>query len=159
MPNLFYISEFLCRLDKGYVRGSNGDCVCPPAYALDLNDNCVPCAVERGFRMDESGHCVCALERGLVIDERGKCVCPLEHGYILTQDGDCVPDRKQAPGCTTDLDCAYNRYCEASTGRCEDPCTKKICGVNAFCNATNHRAICQCITGFSGDAEINCSNY
>lgn len=146
----------MCRLDQGYVRDFNGDCVCPPGQAVDNRENCAPCRTELGFRVDETGHCVCALERGLVIDERGRCVCPVEHGYVLTAQGDCIQQPKNS-GCVVDEDCAQNRFCDLSNGRCEDPCLTKICGISALCNATQHQAVCQCLTGYTGDAEVQCS--
>lgn len=149
-------TESICRIEDGYQRAADGTCVCAPGYAVDLFEKCAPCRPERGFRVDETGHCVCALERGLVIDERGQCVCPIEHGYVLTPAGECIQQPKNA-GCVSDADCALNRACDATSGRCEDPCRTKVCGINALCNATNHQAVCQCVTGYAGDAEVQCS--
>ena len=148
----------LCRTDKGFIRDRNGLCVCPPGYAMDVYENCSPCVIEKGFKIDDSGHCVCALERGMVIDERGRCVCPIQHGYTLTELGECVPNAR-SPGCVSDAECADNKYCNIETKLCEDPCIDKTCGMNAFCNATRHRAICQCLPGYTGDAETWCSKY
>lgn len=146
----------LCRIDKGYIRDANGNCVCPPGSALDIYGDCQPCRVELGYKIDETGRCVCALERGMVIDERGRCVCPVQHGYRLTPNGECniVP---RTPQCQNNNDCADNEYCNLETRTCEDPCLTKVCGVNALCNATRHEGICQCITGYAGNPEILCS--
>lgn len=94
------LSVSLCRVDKGFVRDANGNCVCSPGSALDIYENCVPCRIELGYKIDETGHCVCALERGMVRDERGRCVCPEEHDYRLTPRGECVPCK-----------CGENAYC------------------------------------------------
>lgn len=145
----------LCRIEKGYVRDENGRCVCPPDHALNVYDECMPCSVSAGFKVDENGHCVCALERGMVIDERGRCTCPTEYGYTLTENGECI--RGIISECETDNDCADNLYCNLQSKTCDDPCLTKVCGKNAFCNATNHRDICQCITGFSGNPDVICS--
>lgn len=125
---------------------------------MDIYENCTPCRVELGYKIDETGHCVCALERGLVIDERGNCVCPVKYGYRLTSRGECVPEEKNVSKCYTDEDCPDNRYCEQDSRTCQDPCLTKSCGMNAYCNATNHRAICTCLTGYYGNPEVLCNN-
>lgn len=106
------------------------------------------------MKVDERGRCVCALERGLIIDERGNCVCPIEFGYQLDSRGNCIP---KGPECQSDDDCPDNKYCNLEVKTCDDPCTTKNCAVNALCNATNHRAICQCKTGYTGDPNVLCS--
>lgn len=125
---------------------------------MDIYEDCVQCHIEKGFKIDETGHCVCALERGMVIDERGRCVCPVEHGYRLTSQGECVPESR-SPQCQTNDDCVDHQYCNPTTKLCDDPCFTKTCGVNALCNATRHRAICKCKTGFTGNPETSCSKY
>lgn len=101
---------------------------------------------------------MCALERGWVIDERGRCVCPIEHGFRVTPIGECVLDRIP-PQCTTNDECADHMCCDTETKTCVDCCLHKVCGINALCNATNHVAECQCITGYKGIPEIQCSEY
>jgi len=135
----------------------SGECVCPPDTALNENDDCVPCPIEKGLTIDERGRCVCALERGLIIDERGNCVCPVEYGYRLDVRGNCVPVK--GPECETDDDCPDHKYCNPNTKTCDNPCATKKCGLYALCNATNHQAICQCIAGYTGNPEKLCSKY
>lgn len=91
--------------------------------------------MQKGYKI-ENDHCVCALERGMIIDERGNCICPEDHGYKLTINGECV--RLDIPECQRNEECPDFKYCELSTFTCEDPCLVHKCGVNAFCNATNH---------------------
>lgn len=148
----------LCRLDKGFVRDVNGNCVCPPGSAVDIYGECLLCRAEEGFKVDETGRCVCALERGFVIDERGRCVCPVEHGYKLTPLGECILEPR-TPGCTNDAECADHQFCHSETRTCEDACLHKVCGVNALCNATNHVGECICITGYVGNPEVQCSKF
>lgn len=147
----------MCNIEKGYVRTSDGKCVCPPNTALNENNVCIRCPIDKGLMIDERGHCVCALERGLIIDERGNCVCPVEFGYTLDARGNCIP--KIGPECDTDVDCPDPKYCNKNTNTCEDACSRKRCGIKAFCNASNHQAICQCITGYTGNPDIHCSKY
>lgn len=146
----------LCSIEKGFVRDINGQCICPPGNALDIYEYCAPCNEERGFTVDETGHCVCALNRGFAIDEYGRCVCSIDHGYRLTVTGECV--KKNIPECQDDNDCADNRYCNVENRVCEDPCLQKVCGINAFCSAIQHNAQCQCIAGYTGNADIICNH-
>lgn len=156
-PTVFLsFAASLCRLDRGYIRDINGNCVCAPGSAVDIYGECVPCRIEDGYKVDETGRCVCALERGFINDERGRCVCPIEHGYKITPLGECVIESR-TPGCASDQECADHQFCMFETKTCEDACLHKVCGVNALCNATNHQAICQCITGYTGNPEIQCS--
>lgn len=152
-----YFAAALCRLDKGYILTPDGRCICPPNTALNENDECIHCPITKGLKIDERGHCVCALERGLIIDERGNCICPIEFGYRLDFKGNCIP--KTGPECETDNQCPDHKYCNPEMKTCDDPCLKKRCGTNAFCNATNHIAVCQCSSGYSGNPEIYCSKY
>jgi hypothetical protein len=145
----------VCSIVKGLERDANGNCACPPGHAFNLYEECQPCRVESGLKIDETGHCVCALERGMVIDERGRCVCYVDQGYRMTERGECI--RSDTPECETDEDCPDYRYCNTEKKTCDDPCLEKQCGVNALCNATNHQAICACIYGYGGDAEVGCS--
>lgn len=150
-------SATICDIQKGYVRTPDGKCGCPPNTALNENNVCIRCPIDKGLMIDERGHCVCALERGLIIDERGNCVCPVEFGYTLDARGNCIP--KIGPECDTDDDCPDPKYCNKNTNTCEDACSRKRCGIKAFCNASNHQAVCQCITGYTGNPEIHCSKY
>jgi hypothetical protein len=142
------------------VRDQFGVCVCPPGSGLNSNEECIKCPPSKGMRVNERGRCECDLERGMVVDERGNCVCPTDHGYALDHRGYCVPiEVTPAPECVVDSDCLDNRYCDQNTKTCLDPCEIKRCGINAFCNATEHRAVCQCIAGYNGDPEKVCSKY
>lgn len=123
---------------------------------MNIYEECAPCREDAGFKIDETGHCVCALERGMVIDERGRCTCPVQHGYRLTARGECI--RSILPECESDKDCPDHRFCNLETKTCDDPCVTKTCGINALCNATNHIAVCQCITGFNGNPDILCNH-
>jgi hypothetical protein len=123
----------LCPPDK--IIDENGNCVCSPGTARNSYEECVFCDIYRGYKI-ENDHCVCALERGLIIDERGNCICPEEHGFKLTSRGECI--RINVPECERNEDCPDYKYCALETKTCEDVCINHQCGVNAFCNATNH---------------------
>lgn len=144
----------LCPRDK--ITDDFGRCVCPPGLSLNIHEDCIVCEINKGYRVDENGYCVCALERGFQFDPRGECICPEEHGYKFTSDGRCI---REKPECESDDECPDYRYCKLETKTCEDPCEPNVCGVHAFCNATNHKAVCQCITGYTGDPYKYCSAY
>lgn len=57
------------------------------------------------------------------------------------------------PECTIDAECPSNAAC--INERCKDPC-ERACGVNAMCLTVNHKPICSCQQGFTGDASISC---
>lgn len=140
----------VCRFENGYIKTPDGKCICPPNTALNENDECIRCHVEKGFKTDERGRCVCDLEKGMIIDEHGNCIC----GYELDNEGNCKPT--MGPSCETNEDCPDDQYCDLSKKTCVDPCNTKQCGLNAFCNATNHQAVCKCLAGYGGDADIYC---
>lgn len=144
-----------CREDLGFIRGPDGKCICPPGKALNDNNECVYCPIEEGFKIDENGRCKCALERGMIIDDRGKCICPTEFGYRLDVNGNCT--LIVGPECETDDECPDNKYCNLEVKKCDNPCIKKECGKNAFCNATHHQAICVCLATYTGNPDVECS--
>ena len=54
-------------------------------------------------------------------------------------------------GCTTNDDC---RQTEACFNRdCVDPCN---CGTNAQCFVANHKPVCFCPEGYTGNPEVEC---
>jgi hypothetical protein len=58
------------------------------------------------------------------------------------------------PECTFDRDCPSNLACLQQ--RCKDPCPGS-CGQNAICSVINHKAICTCIAGYTGDPFVACN--
>lgn len=143
-----------CPADK--VTDNFGRCVCSPGLAMNFDGECIFCETSKGYKIDERGYCVCATDRGFIIDDHGQCVCPVEHGYTLTPTGICLPAK---PECETDDECADNRFCNLETKTCEDPChsSRNPCAINALCTATDHRAICNCVAGYSGDPYSYCN--
>ena len=59
------------------------------------------------------------------------------------------------PECYTSSDCAQYHTC--INNKCVDPCPGK-CGLNAECLAAQHRAMCQCLDGFTGNPYSFCKN-
>ena len=58
------------------------------------------------------------------------------------------------PECTSDPECPSHLACIQE--KCQDPCFSTVCGLNAECRASNHRALCVCRTGFVGDPYTVC---
>ena len=58
-------------------------------------------------------------------------------------------------GCINDYECPPNRACKNK--KCVNPCSESnSCGTLANCIPQNHRAVCVCPPGYTGDAYRNC---
>lgn len=57
------------------------------------------------------------------------------------------------PECVDHSQCPANRACVNT--RCKDPC-QGSCAPQATCNVLNHRAVCSCSPGYTGDARVQC---
>lgn len=57
------------------------------------------------------------------------------------------------PECTTNSDCNQNEAC--SNQKCKDPCPG-TCGIGAKCQVINHSPICNCPSGYTGNAFVHC---
>lgn len=61
----------------------------------------------------------------------------------------------EEPGCKNSVDCPQSDTC--LNRQCVNPCTaSNPCAPNAECQAKNHRAVCQCPSGLTGNPFINC---
>ena len=81
-------------------------------------------------------------------DHRPICLC--KAGFA----GDPIVECKQYE-CLKDQDCSSNMAC--INQECENPClSKDICGVNAQCQVSNHRAECSCPPDHYGNPQIEC---
>lgn len=58
------------------------------------------------------------------------------------------------PECTINSECPPTQACQNE--RCTDPCPGS-CGANAECTVLNHRSVCSCRGGFTGDPFSGCS--
>ena len=111
--------------------GCKSDTECPITQAC-INRECVdPCPLERcGI------NAICSPK-----NHRAVCTCP--SGY--RPDPDPYTRCKQYE-CLTDPDCPTTLACRNE--QCTDPCQ---CARNADCSARNHKGICTCQPGFTGD--------
>ena len=55
--------------------------------------------------------------------------------------------------CLVDSDCSSAMAC--SNQKCIDPC-RGSCGINAECKVHNHKPICYCLSGLTGDPFTQC---
>ena len=54
-------------------------------------------------------------------------------------------------GCEADEECPLDKACHNTL--CVNPCQ---CGINAECTVINHKPLCYCPPGYSGNPEIEC---
>lgn len=57
------------------------------------------------------------------------------------------------PECTADIDCRLDKMCEHN--KCVSPCPKP-CGENTVCRAINHKPMCSCDYGYTGNPFSQC---
>lgn len=121
----------------------NPICSCTPSFTGDPFTRCIP--EETMIPTDPCIPSPCGPNSECrVIGDQAACSCL--PNYIGR-----VPNCR--PECTIDAECPSNTACVNE--RCKDPC-QGACGVNALCLTVNHRPICSCQQGFTGDASRNC---
>ena len=111
------------------LAGCKSDSECPLTQACIDRECQNPCPFERcGVNAECS-----------VRNHRPKCTClPAHIGNPY--------DRCRKPECLVDPDCSTTLTCRNE--KCVDPCD---CARNADCTPRNHRGICNCRPGFTGD--------
>ena len=112
-----------------YLAGCKSDQECPLTQACIQRECQDPCPFEQcGIKA------LCKVNRHLA-----RCQCPPGHEgspYVECKPYECLRD----PDCPTTLTCRNKK--------CVDPCD---CASNAECEARNHRGICTCNPGYTGD--------
>ena len=79
-----------------------------------------------------------------VVSGQAQCVCLAN---MIGTAPNCRPE------CVLSSDCSANRACVNK--KCVDPCPG-ACGVNAECRVVNHKPVCLCTAGHTGDAFNGC---
>ena len=109
--------------------GCKSDDECPQHLACIRRECQDPCRFER---CGQNAQCS-------VRNHRAKC--------------DCLPGYRGNPyeicrqyECLTDPECPTTKACRNE--KCVDPCD---CAINAHCTPRNHRGICACDSGYTGD--------
>ena len=112
-----------------HTAGCRSDQECPLTQACIQRECQDPCPFEQ-----------CGIKaKCLVSNHLARCQCPPGHDgspYVECKPYECLRD----PDCPTTLTCRDKK--------CVDPCD---CAVNADCEARNHRGICTCRPGYTGD--------
>lgn len=92
-----------------------------------------------------------------MLTRSGSCKI-LTHAYLSGDPNDKVNGCKTVP-CVYNIDCPSNQLCNRMTHTCYNVCDEESCGTNAVCIAENHKAICQCPSGFKPDPipDVECS--
>lgn len=80
-----------------------------------------------------------------VVGETPACSCLINY---VGRPPNCRPE------CTINPECAS--YLACVNEKCIDPCPGS-CGVNTECTTINHKSICTCMGGFTGDPFAGCS--
>lgn len=127
--------------------GCRNDHDCPPERSC-INTKCVnPC---NSTTCESPADC-------RPHDHEAHCVCP--PGYRATDSG-CEP--LPTPHCKSDIDCPSGTACLSA--KCVNPCLEtKPCGDNAECTVVDtlpvRTMICECLSGYRGNAVIECKPY
>ena len=111
------------------LAGCKRDSECPLTQACIQRECQDPCPYEQ-----------CGIKASCSVSNHlARCQCPPGHKgspYIECKPYECLTD----PECPTTLACRNEK--------CVDPCD---CAANADCEARNHRGICTCRPGYTGD--------
>lgn len=111
---------------------------CPPEKLCDrLNRRCINPCVEDSC--GENAYCT-------AVNHAAECHCI--QGYNGNPYIFCDVYRE----CQTDNDCSLDKAC--INAKCSSPCS---CGENALCEVQNHRSVCKCPNGYTGNPSIACS--
>lgn len=82
------------------------------------------------------------------VAQRRDAVCRCLPGYLGNPEIGCRPE------CVINSDCATNQAC--IDHKCKNPCDDELCGINAICKVFDHTAICECKSGYVGNALYQC---
>lgn len=80
-----------------------------------------------------------------VVEESPSCTCL--PSFVGTPPN-CRPE------CVSNSECENHLAC--INQKCQDPCGRGICGLNAECRVVSHTPNCACLTGFNGDPFVQC---
>ncbi|KAK9513085.1 hypothetical protein O3M35_001355 [Rhynocoris fuscipes] len=106
-------------------------CSCPPQYNGDPFVECQQIPVKPN---DPCNPSPCG--------QNGQC-------HVINGVATCI-----YPECVINQDCPRDKACFSQ--KCRDPCLDS-CGLNAICQAVNHKAVCSCPPGYIGEPRIQCT--
>lgn len=85
-------------------------------------------------------------------NNRPECTCPPD--FLGEPFSRCYTE------CTRHDECSQNLACVKF--KCKDPCREpnpNVCGQGANCEVKNHKPICSCPRGFTGDPFVSCRQF
>lgn len=152
----------MCRCPEDTVTDSTGRCIpisrddpeCRSDQECSDPDKCVRGTCTLACQIEQCGINALCTSTG----HRAACKCA--PGYVGNPLIECSPIPKTPlPGpaleCYTNDDCSDDRLCK--NDHCINPCSgEKTCGRGAFCHAHNHRHVCTCPQGFTGNPTVAC---
>lgn len=146
------VRTMICVCPEGYV--SSGSGTCKPLQPVQDIGGCVSdsdCPSNKACINDICRNpCNCGTNAECRVKNH-KPVCSCEQGYDGNAEIQCV-----RIGCRSDSECSGTHAC--INRECVPACTsdRSICGERAICNGINHKALCQCPSGFSGNPYTAC---
>ena len=151
-------------------QGSGNVCVCLPGL---FGDPYVACKPECVTNSDCSNNMACIAQKckdpcpgACGIDARCQVVghnpvCSCANGFTGDPFVRCQPrpvaiEPVVKPECEVDPDCQTTQACIEQ--RCLNPCIQRpgICAPNAECRVVQHRPVCVCAEGFTGNPQVQC---
>lgn len=170
--------EFTCPSNSVCVaQNHQGSCHCLSGYSGNPNDR-NGCRAE--LRSECSTHAECPESEACVRHEgvmrcrpacdevkcgphaicitnnhNAQCQCP--PGPFAGDPYDKTNGCRSVP-CVYNIDCPATQLCNRLTHTCYDVCDEESCGENAVCIADDHRAVCQCPSGYRPNPlpEVEC---
>lgn len=146
------VRTMICVCPEGYVSSGSGTCK-PLKPVLDVG-GCISdsdCPSDKACINDICRDpCNCGPNAECRVKDH-KPVCSCQQGYDGNPEIQCVKI-----GCTSDSECSKTHSC--INRQCVPACSadRSQCGERAECYGINHRAVCECLPGYSGDPRIAC---
>lgn len=146
------VRTMICVCPEGYVSSGSGTCK-PLKPVLDVG-GCISdsdCPSDKACINDICRDpCNCGPNAECRVKDH-KPVCSCQQGYDGNPEIQCIKI-----GCTSDSECSKTHSC--INRQCVPACSadRDQCGERAECYGINHRAVCECLPGYSGDPRIAC---
>uniref|UniRef100_A0A2M4DS15 Putative nidogen n=1 Tax=Anopheles darlingi TaxID=43151 RepID=A0A2M4DS15_ANODA len=134
--------------------------ICTQEFKCRTDEDCDPdemCVADSSGRSEcrnacSAGRILCGRNADCVSRSHA-AVCECKQGFFRDAAGVC-----RRIECAVDEDCSSDKLCDNHA--CKIACLAggtTPCGANALCSAENHRQVCYCQPGFTGDPKVGCS--
>lgn len=139
-PDSYFCANRICT--KDIKCSSNDDCSDDEQCQQDIN------GIPKCVKLCENQPCG---RNAFCTGITHKPICTCMEGFLGDPIKGC--DKKE---CDSDTDCSGDKYCD--NNMCKIAClTKNNCGENSICSSENHKHICYCQPGFTGDPVKGCT--